>query len=357
MTDKTVTSAEIVMPCDSLDATLKFFLDQLNFRIEMIYPADSPRVAIVAGFGTRLRLDAGAAGDPPAVVLRSEDVSAEGETLTAPNGAKIAILPVEDPLDLPAPEPQLVVSKLSESSAFGSGRAGMQYRDLIPGRYGGRFIASHIRIQEGGPVPDYVHHHHVQFQFIFCVNGWVKVLYEDQGEAMVLKAGDCFLQPPHIRHRVLECSDQMEVVEVGCPAEHETCVDHAMTLPTGKIDPDRDFGGQTFVFHQADDEPWQPWSSPGMEWQETAIRSSTGGIVGVNVLRAGGDTGDVPLRHDGDLRFLFVMGGHLHFNAGDAGQWDLERGDSCAIPAGTDCTLSRIDQDTQLLEVVVPGAP
>ena len=75
----------------------------------------------------------------------------------------------------------------------------MYYRDLIPGRYGGRFIASHIRIPAGGPVPDYVHHHSVEFQLIFCVNGWVRVAYEDQGEPMVLNPGDCFLQPPHIR--------------------------------------------------------------------------------------------------------------------------------------------------------------
>ena len=42
-----------------------------------------------------------------------------------------------------------------------AGRAGMVYRDLIPDRLGGAFIASHITIPEGGPVPDYVHHHDI----------------------------------------------------------------------------------------------------------------------------------------------------------------------------------------------------
>jgi hypothetical protein len=35
---------------------------------------------------------------------------------------------------------------------FLRGRAGMDYRDLLPGRLGGRYIASHIRIASGGPV-------------------------------------------------------------------------------------------------------------------------------------------------------------------------------------------------------------
>ena len=44
----------------------------------------------------------------------------------------------------------------------------MLYRDLIPSRLGGRYIASHITIAEGGPVADWVHFHRVAFQLI-CV--------------------------------------------------------------------------------------------------------------------------------------------------------------------------------------------
>ena len=56
------------------------------------------------------------------------------------------------------------------------GRAGMEYRDLIPDRLGGRFIASHIRITDGGPVPDSVHFHDIGFQVIVCRAGWVRVV-------------------------------------------------------------------------------------------------------------------------------------------------------------------------------------
>ncbi|MEJ7721708.1 MAG: hypothetical protein WKF58_15315 [Ilumatobacteraceae bacterium] len=132
--------------------------------------------------------------------------------------------------DLPALDDALVISRPSAEPGP-AGRAGMRYRDLIPARHGGRFIASHIVIPDGGPVPDYVHHHRIRFQVIVCAAGWVRVVYEDQGPPFVLEAGDCVLQPPGIRHRVLEASPGAEVVELSCPGEHETHVDHVLTLP------------------------------------------------------------------------------------------------------------------------------
>ena len=99
----------------------------------------------------------------------------------------------------------------------GQGRAGMLYRDLIPGRLGGRYIASHITIPEGGPVADWVHFHRIALQMIFVRRGWVRVVYEDQGEPFVMNAGDLVLQPPEIRHRVLESSPGLEVVEISAP--------------------------------------------------------------------------------------------------------------------------------------------
>ncbi len=75
----------------------------------------------------------------------------------------------------------LSCAALADQAPWVIGRAGMQYRDLIPTRLGGAIIASHIRIPDGGPVPDMVHFHKVGFQLIFCVKGWVDVVYEDQG--------------------------------------------------------------------------------------------------------------------------------------------------------------------------------
>jgi hypothetical protein len=52
-----------------------------------------------------------------------------------------------------------------------------------------------------------------------------------------MMAGDMVLQPPGIRHRVLESSPGLEVVEISCPALHETFADHEMELPNGKDRP------------------------------------------------------------------------------------------------------------------------
>ena len=171
--------------------------------------------------------------------------------VVAPNGTVIDIVRADPPVEVPPVVQELVVNRLHDGARWVVGRAGMRYRDLIPGRLGGSFIASHIHIPDAGPVPDYVHFHHVRFQMIFCAKGWVRLVYEDQGEPFVLEAGDCVLQPPRIRHRVLECSADLEVVEIGCPADHETIVEHTIELPTAQLRPDREFAGQRFTRHRA----------------------------------------------------------------------------------------------------------
>ena len=64
---------------------------------------------------------------------------------------------------VPPTAQRLVLSRGAGDDAWGVGRAGMRYRDLVPDRLDGAFIASHIRILEGGPVADYVHHHKIRF--------------------------------------------------------------------------------------------------------------------------------------------------------------------------------------------------
>src|SRR5207344_1447138 len=158
---------------------------------------------------------------------------------------------------LPAFRPEFVITHAGTAS--GEGRAGMHYRDLVPSRLGGRYIASHITIADGGPVADWVHYHRIAVQLICVRRGWVRVVYEDQGEPFVMFAGDMVLQPPGIRHRVLESSPGLEVVEISCPALHETFADHEMDLPNGRSDPARSHGGQRFVHHVAAASPWTEW--------------------------------------------------------------------------------------------------
>ena len=233
-------SSEIVIGCPDLDLALAYFTEQLGFRLDAIFPADAPRIAVVSGLGNRVRLEQAASNQGPRLRILGSAPDCD-----PPPGLELEFVDDASALHVPPLAADFVLSRATDGE-WGTGRAGMQYRDLLPGRYGGRFIASHIRIQTGGPVPDYVHHHGVRFQMIYCRRGWVRVVYEDQGEPFLMHEGDCVLQPPHIRHQVLECSDRFEVVEIGSPAEHETLVDHELALPTPEFRPQRDFGGQTF---------------------------------------------------------------------------------------------------------------
>ena len=250
--------------------------------------------------------------------------------------------------------PSIFVTQAGKDS-WGAGRAGMQYRDLIPNRLGGQFIASHIRIQEGGPVPDYVHHHHVKFQMIYCYKGWVRVVYEGQGPPIIMQAGDCVLQPPHIRHRVLECSDGMEVVEIAGPAEHETFVEHEIQLPTRPLQRDRIFDGQQFVFHQATEAPWLPAPIDGFEVRDTGIKVATNGVASAMVLRAISAGRPGIISHDAEFFFNFVLQGSTSLRNSDDEQWPLSFGDSFVIPAGVRFTLEKNSIDLELLQVGLPG--
>ena len=343
-------SAEVVLPCSDLTPCLDFFVGELGFRVETIFPADDPQVASLSGHGLRLRLEPGA-GDPGVIRLASPDAP---RTLTAPNGTRIELVDPDPPIEVPAVAQEFVLTRAADSADAGVGRAGMLYRDLIPSRLGGRFIASHISIPDGGPVADWVHFHKVRFQMIFVRKGWVRVVYEDQGEPFVMQAGDCVLQPPRIRHRVLEASPGLEVAEIGCPALHETLADHDLTLPTGRLQPDRDFAGQRFLRHVAAETPWQDLGDSGFKVRETGMAAATGGLAGVRVLRPGRADRLAQAAHRGELLFGFVLEGRAELEAD--GRHPLEACDAFVIPPDEPWSLADCSPDLALLEVRLPPA-
>jgi hypothetical protein len=231
-----VVAGEVCLPSKDLAQDLAFFTKRLAFRLDTIFPADDPAVAVLSGHGLRLRLDRRADLAPAVLRLSCLDPDALGageRELTAPNGVRIHIVDTAPLPPMPPTRHSFGVRRLNGDDPWVVGRAGMQYRDLVPGRLGGALIASHIRIPDAGPVPDMVHYHDIGFQLIFCIHGWVRLVYEDQGPPFVLRAGDCPIQPPRIRHCVLESSGNLEVVEVSVPAEHLTTIDHEMKLPRG----------------------------------------------------------------------------------------------------------------------------
>jgi quercetin dioxygenase-like cupin family protein len=341
-----IRSAQVALSCPDLAASLRFFTEELGFRLDVILPADSPTLAVVSGHGLTLRLEVGAAsetGEPLVLRLLCDRAALAGmaqRRLIAPGGTILELVDAEPPVELPEGRQEFVLARLQGEESWAIGRAGMQYRDLIPGRLGGRFVASHIRIPEGGPVPDYVHFHKVRFQMIYCRAGWTRLVYEDQGEPFLLEAGDCVLQPPEIRHRVLEASAGLEVIEIGSPAVHETCADHALGLPTRQVRPERLFAGQRFQRHLAASAKWCPSGIEGTEARDTGIGQATGGLAGARVLRAAAgtmradETTAEESVHAGELLFLFVLRGELDLKTEAHGHHRLRAGDSCVVPAG-----------------------
>lgn len=352
----TFRSAQVVIPCSDLQATLDFFIEQLGFRIEAIFPADSPSTAVISGHGVTLRLETSDrdASVPSLRLLCDHSALTDlPRELEAPNGMTIELVDAKPPIDVPEGTQEFVITRVGEDGAWGSGRAAMQYRDLISSRLGGRFVASHIRIPESGAVPDYVHYHRIRFQMIFCKAGWVRVVYEDQGPPFVLHAGDCVLQPPEIRHQVLEASSGLEVIEIGCPAMHETFADHDMQLPNKDLNPDRLFSGQRFVHHVAKDARWSPSKISGFEAQNTGIAAATKGLAGVQVVRTSGNHSGT-IAHNGELFFFFVLKGELGLRNRDLGSHQMRENESCVIPAGTEFKLTA-SPGLEMLAVTLPA--
>jgi mannose-6-phosphate isomerase-like protein (cupin superfamily) len=66
-----------------------------------------------------------------------------------------------------------------------------------------------------------LHFHHVDFQMVYVLKGWVKTYLEGQGETM-MQQGSAWTQPPRIKHLILDYSDDVELLEVILPAEFKT---------------------------------------------------------------------------------------------------------------------------------------
>ena len=124
---------------------------------------------------------------------------------------------------------QLFSASLAKDAVYKTGlRSFMEYRDLgIEKATHGKFRAHVIRIKRGAAGAHEelhttgLHKHECDFQMFYVLKGWMKFVYEGQGEH-TFHAGDCVLQPAGIVHNELDCSDDVEILEIYSPAVHET---------------------------------------------------------------------------------------------------------------------------------------
>jgi mannose-6-phosphate isomerase-like protein (cupin superfamily) len=123
------------------------------------------------------------------------------------------------------PKQRIAISHHREEDFKADGlRTYAKYRDLgIAAASHGLAQAHVIRLQ--GPCnPDEVsklHLHHVDFQMVYVLKGWVKTYMDGEGETL-MREGSAWTQPPKIKHMILDYSDDVELLEVILPAEFKT---------------------------------------------------------------------------------------------------------------------------------------
>jgi hypothetical protein len=123
-----------------------------------------------------------------------------------------------------APAQLFTVSHLIEDGFKPDGlRPYARYRDLGIGKASGGLCQAHV-IRFTPPCTDEVrkrHVHDVELQLVYVLKGWIKNEFDGHGEQL-MQAGSCWLQPPQIKHTVLDYSDDCELLEVIVPAEFAT---------------------------------------------------------------------------------------------------------------------------------------
>jgi hypothetical protein len=103
-------------------------------------------------------------------------------------------------------------------------RAYAHYRDLGFADATGGLAQAHV-IRLIGPCDpaevSKLHFHDVDFQMVYVLKGWVKTYMEGQGESL-MEQGSAWIQPPRIKHLIMDYSDDVELLEVILPAEFKT---------------------------------------------------------------------------------------------------------------------------------------
>lgn len=119
---------------------------------------------------------------------------------------------------------RFTVSHLREADFKTAGlRPYAKYRELGVAAATGGLCQAHV-IRLLSPCTDEVrkrHKHDVELQLIYVLRGWVKNEFEGHGEQM-MSQGSCWIQPPGMRHTVLDYSVDCELLEIVVPADFKT---------------------------------------------------------------------------------------------------------------------------------------
>jgi Cupin domain len=123
------------------------------------------------------------------------------------------------------PRKQTFVASHHSPDAFEIGlRRYAQYRDLGIAAATNGLARAHVIKMVPPCDPAEVskrHYHDVEFQMVYVLKGWIKGEYDGAG-IVTMREGSCWLQPPKIKHAVLDYSDDCELLEIILPADFDT---------------------------------------------------------------------------------------------------------------------------------------
>ena len=124
----------------------------------------------------------------------------------------------------PRAKQRFTVSHHNEADFDAGLRRYAKYRDLGINAATNGLVQAHV-VQFVPPcLPEEVsklHYHDVEFQMVYVLKGSIKTELEGQG-AITMRQGSCWIQPPRVKHKVLDYSDDCQVLEIVLPADFKT---------------------------------------------------------------------------------------------------------------------------------------
>ncbi len=120
------------------------------------------------------------------------------------------------------PAMKLAISSKADAKYVEGRRAFFKYRDLGVTEATGERMRAQLTSAEGGASePTGWHCHECEMQFVYMLDGWVELEFED-GREVRFEAGDSVMIPGGMRHQELRFSESFEILEVSLPADMGT---------------------------------------------------------------------------------------------------------------------------------------
>ena len=120
------------------------------------------------------------------------------------------------------PAMKLAISSVAHSKFVDGRRPFFKYRDLgVTDATGGRMRAQVTSADKGLSEPTGWHYHVCEMQFVYMLEGWVDLEFED-GRKVRCEAGDSVMIPGGEKHQEIATSETLKLLEVSIPSDMGT---------------------------------------------------------------------------------------------------------------------------------------